>query len=146
MIDLLAAGRALGYAAVAAGILLFAVAALGLLRLPDVYTRLSAVTKAATLGVCLVLLGALLIEPSWRTAIPLLLAVALQLITSPVGGFALGRAAYRAGVSLNTRAHYNDLARDEALPEEALPEPRASDTEHHFPDDTGNHPTRRPPQ
>jgi multicomponent Na+:H+ antiporter subunit G len=91
------------------GVGLVAVAGLGLVRLPDPFSRLSAVTKSGVAGVCLVLLGVLAIEPSWGNLVKVLFAVALQLLTSPVGGFALGRAAYRSGAPLSPRTHYDEL-------------------------------------
>ncbi|WP_380169452.1 monovalent cation/H(+) antiporter subunit G [Jannaschia sp. R86511] len=100
----------LGYALVGLGVALLAVAGLGLLRFPDAYSRLSAVTKAATLGLCLTLLGVLVLDPSWTNAVKVLLAVALQFVTSPVGGFALGRAAYRSGSPLAPSSSYDELA------------------------------------
>ncbi|MGF1664441.1 MAG: monovalent cation/H(+) antiporter subunit G [Kineosporiaceae bacterium] len=106
--------QVVGYAVMGLGVALFAVAAVGLVRFPDTYSRLSAVTKAATLGVCLVLVGVLVVDPTWRAAVAVVLAVALQLVTSPVGGFALGRAAYHTGAPLAPAARYDHLARDEA--------------------------------
>lgn len=104
-----------GYVLAVGGALLFVVAALGLVRFPDVYSRISAVTKAATLGVILVLLGVLLIDPSWRAAVAVVLAVVLQVVTSPVGGYALGRAAHRSGAPLAPGSRYDHLAtREEA--------------------------------
>lgn len=103
-----------GHVVIGLGVALFAVAAVGLVRFPDTYSRLSAVTKAATLGVCLVLVGVLVVDPTWRAAVAVVLAVALQLVTSPVGGFALGRAVYHTGTPLAPGARYDDLARDEA--------------------------------
>lgn len=100
----------LGHGLVLLGVGLLAVAGLGLLRFPDAYSRLSAVTKAATLGVCFTLLGVLVLEPSWTNAFTVLLAVALQFVTSPVGGFALGRAAYRSGSPLAPSSSYDELA------------------------------------
>ncbi len=99
----------LGGLLVAAGVFLVAVAALGLLRFPDAYGRMNAVTKAASLGVVLILGGALFIAPSWFAVVKLLLAIALQLVTAPVGGFALGRAAYRAGTPLAPVTGYDEL-------------------------------------
>lgn len=99
----------LGHALAVLGVLLVGVAALGLVRFPDAYSRLSAVTKAATLGVCLVLLGALVLEPSWPAAAKVAIAVLLQLATSPVGGFALGRTAYRTGSPLAAGSRYDEL-------------------------------------
>ena len=99
----------LGHALATLGVLLIAVAALGLVRFPDAYSRLSAVTKAGTLGVCLVLLGALVLEPSWPALAKVAVAACLQLATSPVGGFALGRAAYRTGSPLAPSSRYDEL-------------------------------------
>lgn len=98
-----------GYGLIVLGVGLVGVAALGLLRFPDAYSRLSAVTKAATLGVCLTLLGVLVLDPSWSNAVKVLLAVALQFLTSPVGGFALGRASYRSGSPLAPGSLYDEL-------------------------------------
>jgi multicomponent Na+:H+ antiporter subunit G len=107
-LELVQAG--LGYGLVVLGVGLVATAALGLVRFPDAYSRLSAVTKAATLGLCLTLIGVLVLDPSWSNAVKVLLAVALQFVTSPVGGFALGRAAYRSGSPLAPNSSYDELA------------------------------------
>jgi multicomponent Na+:H+ antiporter subunit G len=95
---------------IALGVGLVAAAGLGLLRLPDAYTRMSAVTKAASLGVVLVLLGALALAPSWSNTVKVLVAVVLQLVTAPAGGFAIGRAAYRARSPLTPETGYDELA------------------------------------
>jgi multicomponent Na+:H+ antiporter subunit G len=92
------------------GSCLVAIGALGLIRFPDAYARLNAVTKAATLGVVLVMMGVLCLMPSWPAAAALLLASALQLFTSPVGGFALGHAAYRSGTPLASETVYDEYA------------------------------------
>lgn len=83
---------------VAVGVALIAIGGLGLVRLPDFYNRTNAVAKAAGLGLVSVLLGALLLMPSWTNAVTLLVAILLQLVTAPVGAFAIGSAAYRSGV------------------------------------------------
>jgi len=97
-------------ALLATGAALMAVAALGLVRLPDVYHRMNAVAKAASLGLVCVLLGVLVLMPSWRNAAVIGAAVLLQLFTAPVGGFALARAAYRAGAPLARITCYDRLA------------------------------------
>lgn len=107
-----AAGLALdivGGVLVLAGTFLVAVAAVGLLRLRDAYLRMNAVTKAASLGVVLVLAGVAFLDPSWPTVVKVLIAIGLQLLTAPVAGFALGRAAYRAGTPLSTATRYDEL-------------------------------------
>ncbi len=106
------------------GILLIALAGIGLLRLPDVYSRLNAAGKAAGLGIVLVLLGDLVTTPGWGTAAKVLLAIVLQLVTVPVGSFALGRAAYRSGAPLWHGTCYDELADDSA--DDAAGPPQAS--------------------
>jgi multicomponent Na+:H+ antiporter subunit G len=73
-----------------------ALGALGLLRMPDVYNRIQAGTKAVTLGSLALLLGVGLRHPDWW---PKLLVIALFiLLTNPVGSSTIARALYRAGV------------------------------------------------
>jgi multicomponent Na+:H+ antiporter subunit G len=85
---------ALGYALAATGTALIAIAALGLLRLPDPYNRANAVAKAAALGVVGVLLGAAALMPD--QAVTLALGAVLQLLTMPFGSYAVGRAVHRS--------------------------------------------------
>ncbi len=79
---------------VALGVCLIAVAAVGLLRLPDVYNRANAVAKAAGLGLVSVLLGVVVLAPSGTAVLVLLVAIALQLFTVPIAGYKIGEAAY----------------------------------------------------
>lgn len=91
------------------GSVLVVTAAVGLVRLPDVYNRTNAVTKAASLGVACVLAGTMIHLPAWTSVITLLLAIAAQLFTTPIAGYAVGRAAYRSGVPLAPITHRDDL-------------------------------------
>jgi multicomponent Na+:H+ antiporter subunit G len=100
----------------AAGVALIAAAAVGILRMPDVYNRINAVAKAAALGVSLVLAGVLLMKPSVVTAVVVVLAIAAQLFTAPIAGYAVARAAYRSGAPLTSATHRDDLAARPALP------------------------------
>lgn len=70
--------------------------ALGLLRMPDVYNRIQAGTKAVTLGSIAILLGVALRQPEWWPK--LVLIGAFILLTNPVGSSTIARALYRAGV------------------------------------------------
>ena len=73
-----------------------AIGSLGLLRMPDVYNRLQAGTKAATLGALALLLGLALHHPDWW---PKLLVIAgFLLFTNPVGSSTIARAARSAGI------------------------------------------------
>jgi multicomponent Na+:H+ antiporter subunit G len=80
-----------------AGCALGLIAAVGLHRFPDVFTRMHASTKPATLGLILVVLGTALRNPASSAQVKLLLVVALQLLTAPAGAHMIGRAAHRAG-------------------------------------------------
>ncbi|MHC5056484.1 MAG: monovalent cation/H(+) antiporter subunit G [Planctomycetota bacterium] len=95
-------------ATVAAGVLIAAGLAfdifgcIGLVRLPDVYTRLQAATKCVTLGTCLILLGALVGSIGTDSAGPMItkavLCVGFVLITSPTAAHALARGSYKDGI------------------------------------------------
>ena len=68
-------------------------AGLGMLRMPDAYTRMQAGTKASsTLGNTLVLAGLAIYHPGW--GLKLLIIVYFVLMTNPVSSHALARAAY----------------------------------------------------
>jgi multicomponent Na+:H+ antiporter subunit G len=78
------------------GSLLTVVAALGLIRLPDVFGRMHAATKPAVLGLLCVLAGAGLVLADPSSGARLALAAALQLITAPVAMHTVGRAVQRS--------------------------------------------------
>lgn len=80
------------------GVALFLLAALGIVRLPDIFSRMHAATKASTLGLALVLLGAMLQVEQAGDAVRLALVIAFTFLTAPVGAHMLGRAAYRSGI------------------------------------------------
>lgn len=75
---------------------------IGLVRLPDLYTRLQAATKCVTLGTCLILLGALVGSIGTATAgatiTKAVLCIVFVLITSPTAAHALARGAYKDGI------------------------------------------------
>jgi multicomponent Na+:H+ antiporter subunit G len=73
-------------------------AGLGMLRMPDVYTRMQAGTKASTLGNTLVLAGLAFYDPGW--SLKLLIIVYFVLMTNPISSHALARAAYGIRIPL----------------------------------------------
>ena len=79
------------------GVLLAVLAAVGLLRFPDVFSRMHAATKPATLGLLLITVGAALRMEQGDDAVKLLLVAAFQFLTAPVAAHMIGRAAYRSG-------------------------------------------------
>lgn len=89
---------AVGAVLLLAGVVLTLVAGVGLVRFPDVFTRMHAVTKPATLGLLLVCVGAALVMDDGSDRAKLLLVAAFQFVTAPVAAHMVGRAAYGAGV------------------------------------------------
>ncbi|MRH43044.1 Na+/H+ antiporter subunit G [Aquibacillus halophilus] len=72
----------------------------GILRFPDIYTRLHAATKAATLGVAGIMIGAfifLYVEHGIVSG-KLILGIVFVLLTAPVSGHVISRAAHRSGI------------------------------------------------
>jgi multicomponent Na+:H+ antiporter subunit G len=92
------------------GCLLALLAGVGLVRFPDVFARMHAATKPATLGLVLVAFGAVLRVDHASDVTKLLLVVALQFLTAPVGAHLVGRAAYWAGGALDPSTDPDDLA------------------------------------
>ena len=86
-------------ALVPGGVAFLAIAALGVVRLPDAFQRMHAATKAGTLGSTLLVLGVMLAEGGgavWSGALTIL----LMLVSLPVSAQLLGRAAYMSGATL----------------------------------------------
>ena len=77
------------------GALFMLLAGVGLVRLPDLYTRMSATSKAATLGASLVLLGAASHFGTAAAAGKAVVVVAFLFLTAPLAAHAIGRAGYR---------------------------------------------------
>jgi multicomponent Na+:H+ antiporter subunit G len=70
--------------------------ALGLIRMPDVYNRIQAGTKAVTLGALSLILGVALLYPAWWSK--LFVIAVLILVTNPLGSSTIARALLMAGV------------------------------------------------
>jgi multicomponent Na+:H+ antiporter subunit G len=85
-------------------------AAIGVVRLRDVFARQHAAGKAATLGVATVLLGVAALIDDTASTVKLLLAIGFQLVASPTATHALARAAYRDGVPMWDRTAIDELA------------------------------------
>jgi multicomponent Na+:H+ antiporter subunit G len=86
--------------AISIGAVFIAAAAIGVVRMPDLYLRASATSKASTLGAVLLLLGAA-VHFEDAAVVSRAVAAALGLmLTSPVAAHVVTRAAYRTGVPL----------------------------------------------
>jgi multicomponent Na+:H+ antiporter subunit G len=81
-----------------AGLFFQAVAALGVVRMPDVYTRLHAVSKVETLGVLLTLVAVALSTGLGLTTAKVLLVAVFLFLANPTTTHTITRAALRLGV------------------------------------------------
>ena len=70
------------------------IGAIGLLRMPDLYTRLHAQSKTSTLGLATLLIATIPGLMSLDVTIKVVLAVAFHFLTNPVGAHMIARAAY----------------------------------------------------
>ena len=90
------------------GVIFNLLGSLGLIRFPDVYTRLHAATKCTTFGTIFISLAVIIFGfYFWRVngeakylvlSLHTIIALACLIITNPTGAHAISRAAYRSGV------------------------------------------------
>lgn len=81
-----------------AGAFFFLAGTTGLLRFPDVYSRLHALTKVDNLGLGLMVLGLMLQADSWALVAKLALIWALALLASATAAYLVANSALRQGI------------------------------------------------
>lgn len=91
------------------GALFVLLAAIGTLRMPDQYLRISVNTKAATLGVGLLLTAAALFFLETSVTTRVIAIIIFILITAPVGAHLIGRTSYFIGNKLWGKSVTDDL-------------------------------------
>lgn len=89
---------------------------LGLVRMPDLYTRIQTGTKASTLGTLLTLLGVGLIHLDWIGKIIVL--ILFVLLTNPISSHVLARAAHYIKTPMSERTVSDKL--DDKYPDAHL--------------------------
>jgi multicomponent Na+:H+ antiporter subunit G len=102
--DVLTVGLAL------AGATLMLLAAVGIVRMPDLLTRMQASAKAASLGSGTALLAAAIHFAELSVVVRAILAIAFIFLTAPISAHMIARAAYIMGVSLWERTVVDELA------------------------------------
>ncbi|WP_369132445.1 monovalent cation/H(+) antiporter subunit G [Modestobacter sp. I12A-02662] len=90
-----AVADAIAGACLLAGAFLCLTAGLGLVRFPDVLSRMHAGTKPQVLGVLLVMVGGAIRLQGWSATWMLLLVAVFQLLTAPVSAHMISRVAHR---------------------------------------------------
>ena len=91
------------------GTLFVLLSAIGLVRMPDTYMRISVNTKAATLGVGLILVGTAVFFNDLSATSRSLVIILFVFLTAPVSAHLIGRASYFMGVRLWEGSIMDDL-------------------------------------
>jgi len=91
-----------------AGSVFFLISSIGILRFPDLYTRMHAATKGGAFGAVLMLMGVAVHFAELWISIEVLLVIIFIFLTAPVAGHMIGRAAYLLNTPL-----WNDTVIDE---------------------------------
>lgn len=93
-----------GFLSLAAGV--------GIVRFPDVLTRLHAATKPQVLGLALVLLAIVIELPTWGVLTTAIVVMTFQLLTQPMTAHMIARSAYRTDHVRRDLLITDELARD----------------------------------
>jgi len=91
------------------GIIFMAAGSIGMLRLPDFYSRTHAVSMSDMLGIIFVILGLVIYEGFTQSSAKLILIILFIALANPVGTHALARAALKKNIS----PFFNDKKNEE---------------------------------
>lgn len=91
------------------GTLFILLAAIGVVKMPDLYLRISVTTKAATLGIGLILIAAAFYFNDPSITARVLAIIVFMLLTAPVGAHMIGRASYFTGVKMWHKSKIDEL-------------------------------------
>ena len=97
------------------GTLFCVLAALGMLRLPDVYTRMHAASKAGAVGTGFILVAIALVSLDVAVSLRAIVALFFLLLTTPVSAHLLARASLKAGYDPTPATQCDDVAEQDVL-------------------------------
>jgi len=83
---------------VTVGIFFIFMGSVGIIRLPDFYSRTHSISKSDTLGIILVIIGLIVYEGFTQSSFKLALVSLFVALSNPIGSHALGRAAFKSGL------------------------------------------------
>lgn len=98
------------YVSIALGVIFLLIAGIGIIRLPDFYIRMSAITKAGTMGVGFIVLGISIHFNDLTIAGKSFVIISFMLLTSPVAAHIISRAAYKQSVPFWKNNLFDQLA------------------------------------
>jgi multicomponent Na+:H+ antiporter subunit G len=91
------------------GAVFMLIAAIGIVRLPDTFTRMQAATKAVTLGVSSMMLATAAHFADFGVTVRALTTVLFLFATAPVAAHLIGRVAYLVGAQMWKGTQFDDL-------------------------------------
>ncbi len=94
------------------------VAAIGILRLPDFYTRIHAASKAGTVGSVLALVALAIVSVETAEILRAIAAIVFFFLTAPISAHLLGKAAYSAGYHMWEGSVLDEMPNGPSLPRE----------------------------
>jgi multicomponent Na+:H+ antiporter subunit G len=102
------------------GLVVMTLGVYGMIRMPDIYTRLHAASKSAFLGVVSISVAAMLVGDT-ASIMRLALLILLVTVTTPMASHAIGRAAYLHNERMNTPGAVDESGHHLAEHEHAEP-------------------------
>ena len=90
--------------------------AVGILRMPDLYTRIQAGTKASTLGAMSLILGVGFLQPDWM--VKTIIIVIFIGLSNPLSSHALARGSHKSGLMPYTKKDIDAYQEEEIKAEE----------------------------
>lgn len=94
------------------GALFALIASIGILKMPDFYSRLSVTVKAATIGIGFILIAVSMYFVDFAVTTKSLAIILFLIMTSPIAGFLVGRVAYLTGSKMWKYTMFDDLKKD----------------------------------
>jgi len=98
------------------GAVFMLIAGIGLLRLPDLYLRMHAATKAPSLGVFLMVMGVIVYFQDFWLSVKALLIILFIFVTTPIGAHMLSRVAHLMNVDQSEKTQVDEFP-DKGFPE-----------------------------
>lgn len=88
------------------------IASIGMVKLPDLYMRIHAATKAPSLGIFLMMVGIIVYFLNWWTSIEGVVVILFVFITAPIGSHMISKVAHNMGVGKHKSTITDEMEQD----------------------------------
>lgn len=105
------------------GALFMLIAAIGVIRFPDLYMRMHAATKATSFGILLMLIGMSVYLPVIDVIFEALMVITFIFLTAPIASHMIGRVAHLLHVPLWEKTGIDELAATSEREQPKVPDP-----------------------